>query len=126
MNENTLTLINQKVKEFAFLDFSIFEYRHNELVIAISTDFTYYHLFEIRFKNVFSVICNTLWSVDTQKDVIKVVDSTEAYDLNVQYGVEVGYSIFQLMNEDELELYVIAESVEFRDHVVKYFDDRNE
>lgn len=124
MNENTLTLINQKVKEFTFLDFSIFEYRHNELVIAISTDFTYYHLFEIRFKNVFSVICNTRWSVDTQKDVIKVLDSVEAYDLNVKYGVEVGYSIFQLMNEDELKLYVIAESVEFNEQVVKYFNDR--
>ncbi|PUZ22582.1 hypothetical protein DCC81_19275 [Chitinophaga parva] len=123
MNENTITLINQKVKEFTFLNFSIFEYHHNEFVIAISSDFTYYHLFEIRFKNVFSVICNTLWSVDTQKDVIKVLDFTEAYDLNVKYGVEVGYSIFQLMNEDELKLYIIAEHVEFTEHIVKYFND---
>lgn len=113
--EDVLKHINQKSKEFIFLDFTIFKYKKNDLIIAGSDDLTYFHKFEIHFKNLYAVICNASWSVDTKVDVVQIVEGMEAYNLNVRHKVEAGNIIFQLNNGDGLPFYVIAERIEFLD-----------
>ncbi|MCK7556234.1 hypothetical protein MKQ70_14910 [Chitinophaga sedimenti] len=119
--ENIITLINKTAREFVFLDMSIYSYSNNELVIGMSDDLTYYHKFEIKFKNVFAIICNASWSVNTQKEIIKLADSSLADEINLKHRVEIGNSVFQLMNEDEVVFYVVAAGLEFREKVVKYY-----
>lgn len=122
MIKESVDKINNKASEFIFLELSIFHFDKDELIIAASEDFSYYHNFEIRFKNVFAIIGNVNWKVDTQESIIQVLENNEdAYRLNMKYSVEIGNTIFQFITEENKLFYIIAESIEFVDKVVKYW-----
>ncbi len=119
--ENTVNKINNIASEYIFLEFSIFSYKSGILIIAASEDFSYYHNFEIHFENVFAIIGNVNWKVDTQKDIIKIISTTnEGITLNKKYKIEKGFSIFRFVSEDELINYIVAENISFKNEVVKY------
>jgi hypothetical protein len=123
MLENELAKINEKANSFFHLELAVFSYSFptRELIIAGSEDFAYYHNFEIKFRSVFSMIVNSDWIVNTAECIIELVtDLNELRAINLKYRVEIGNNIFKLKNEDNLDFYVIAESVELVDKVVKY------
>lgn len=119
--ENTINKINITAREYLWLDFSIFSYKDGILIIAASKDFSYYHNFEIHFQNVFAIIGNMNWKMDTQKDIIRIINTTnEAVALNRKYKVEKGYNIFSFITEDGVTNYIVAEDISFKNEVVKY------
>ena len=90
--------------------------------IAASKDFFYHHNFEIQFENVFTIIGNIEWIVNTKETVIDIISENKtAYDLNIQYCVEQGHTIFLLKSEDVIINYIIAENISFKNEVTKYF-----
>ncbi|WP_343673117.1 hypothetical protein [Chitinophaga sp.] len=122
MKEDVIAVINKRVKEFIFLDASIYKYHDDGLTLALSEDFTYFHNFEIRFRNVFTVISNTSWSLETKNDFIRILEnSEESCHLNLKYGVVIGNSIFQLSTDEDKVFYIIAEDIELIDNVVRYY-----
>jgi hypothetical protein len=118
--------INNRVKESPFFDFSIFKFEKNNLIIAGGKDLTYYHEVEIEFIYVHTIIGNAEFKADTSRNVIEIiVDSDEAREINLKYGVIQGNTIFKLRSEDNLIFYIISETIEFRENIVKYYDDGN-
>ncbi|SFW81976.1 hypothetical protein [Chitinophaga sancti] len=122
MIQDIVDKINSKVIEFPFLELSLLSFRDKELIIAASEDFSYFHNFEMRFKNVFTIIGNIDWKADTNKLLIQVIEGTEeAINLNKKYRVEIGFTVFKLNNEEGDFFYIIAENIELVDKVVKYY-----
>jgi hypothetical protein len=118
--KNIVDKLNKKINEFTFLDFSIYKYENQKLVIAVSEDFTYFHQFEIEFHNVHTINCNSFFSIETESNVISIINNVEMVDLNKKYNVEVGYNIFQIISDEGKEFFIIAESISFKDNIVKY------
>ena len=113
--------INKTVTKYLFLEFSVVSYNNGELIIGGSEDFCYYHNFEIIFKNVFTINGNLEWKVNAQNMAVEILkESTEAIELNKKYRVEQGYTIFKFTSEENLNIYVIAEDIVFKNEIVKY------
>jgi hypothetical protein len=110
--------INEKIKEFLFIDIKVFSFHNDELVLGLNEDLAYSHRFEIRFRNVFTIDCNINWTIDTKRDMIRVVDTKE---INLKYGVEIGNLIFELNDQDGRLFYIIAEEISFTENTVKYY-----
>ena len=114
--------INSRIRIAPFFDFSIFKFEKSNLTIAGSEDLTYYHEVEIEFIFVHTVICNTEFKADTSKNLIELIeDPNETKEINLKYSVVQGNNIFKLNSKDNEPFYIISESIEFREQVVKYY-----
>ena len=113
--------INSFISEFSFFEFSFFEFSNNSLTIVGSEDIGYYHLIEIKFENVFSVISNTYFRVNPEIKSFSILEGEEAQMLNIKYHVEKGNTIYKILTEDGDDFYIIAESCIFRKYTVKYY-----
>ena len=122
MNE-IIDKINRRVKDFKYLEFSIFSYSGHQLTIVGSQDILYYSSFEINFHNVFAIMCKSDWKADTTNDCITILNTGEEFhDFNLKYGVEVGFSIFKIISEDGELFFVIAEGISFVERVTRKID----
>ncbi|MBW8686993.1 hypothetical protein [Chitinophaga rhizophila] len=114
--------VNRTIKEHRLLDVKLYSYSEDGLVLGLNENLTYSHKFEIRFKNVFAVDCVMAWTIETEKDLIRLIDvSEEAKVINMKYGVIKGNFVFELQGEDDKLFYIIAEEISFAEHVVKYY-----
>lgn len=120
MNTDVIKQINIEIKKYLHFEFNIFSYSNGKLMLVGSEDIVYYHNMEICFSGVFAIISNFQWRVDCKKEPLSVLNGVEAVELNKYYKVEVGNSIFKFENEDEINIYIIAESIEFNNNIVKY------
>lgn len=122
MIQDVVNIINDKLVKFDFFEFSVLSYDKQNIVIAGSDDFMYYHNFEIHFHDVFAYIGNFDWQVNGNASaLIEIVSGYEAIDLNTKYYVEIGNIIFKFNSKDGVSIYVIAKSISLNDMVVKYY-----
>ena len=112
--------INKKISSFSFFEFSIKSYQNGVLILVGSEDFSYYYNIEIHFHDVFTMISNLDWRVNTQGKAIDILDGPEAFELNKKYRVEAGNTIFVLFDEDLIQYYVIAKSINATYKVTPY------
>lgn len=120
--ETTITEINFLSRTYDFLELEILSFNDQTLIVAASKDFSYYHNFEIHFKNVFAIIGNISWRANTKYDILKIMKGTnDAIELNKKFNIEEGFNIFSMITEDSVVNYIIAESILLRNEVVKYY-----
>lgn len=121
--EKTIQTINDKVKSFVFLDAKIYSYSGNQLILGLGQDLMYGHILEVHFQNVFTIICNMQWSLDTKYGMIGMVNqgTSEIVAINKKYGVEIGNYVFQLLTDENKVFYIMAEEIFFYEHTVKYY-----
>ena len=119
---NTIVLnINNIARQYLYFELSFWQYHDTNLIIAGSEDFSYFHQLEITFYEVFAIICNSNFKIDTTKDFIfEINDEKEQYELNIKYRVIQGNKIFKLISEDNELFYIIAKDISFTNEVVKY------
>jgi hypothetical protein len=117
---NDLSSINSFIGGFSFFEFSFYEFSNNNLTIVGSEDIGYYHLIEIKFENVFSVISNTYFRVNPEVKSFSILEGEKAHMLNIKYHVERGNTAYKILTEDGEDFYIIAESCTFRKNTVKY------
>lgn len=121
--EEKLSKLNNYLQSHAFFEFRLLRSDHDQLVIAGSSDFQYYHEIEIFFINVHTIICNTEFKLDTTKNVITLVEDEESRNLNLQYKVLAGNLIFKLIDEDDTVFYIIARDFYYDVNLVKYYSE---
>ena len=119
--EKIIDEINAIVSSFDFFEFSINSYKDNLLTLFGSEDFIYYHNIEIIFNDIFTIISNINWRVDTQSKSIDILTGPLKVELNIKYFVEKGYTIFVLYNEEGIPQYIIAKSIRLVNKVTKYY-----
>lgn len=122
MIQKIIESINSTVKEHVFFELSFHHYQDNILTMVGSDDFSYYHQIEISFTNVFSILCNSNFRINTNESFISIIEGNqESWDLNTKYGIIQGNKIFKIISEDGQIFYIAAENISFIKGVVKYF-----
>ena len=118
---NIVKEINEISREYPYLEFKILSFEKGLLIIAASEDFCYYHNFELHFEDVFSIIGNFNWTIDTKIDFLQIITSNNiGRALNKKYKVEIGYNIFSFAAEYEITNYIVAQSILLKNNIVKY------
>jgi len=113
--------VNNVIKSYVFLDFYIYKMDRSNLILVGSQDFSYYHNIEIHFINVFSVISNTFYSVNTNIPFISLLeDADELKEISLQYGIEIGNKVFKMISEEGKEFHIVAETIQLFHKTVKY------
>ncbi|GAB2693131.1 hypothetical protein GCM10027037_15710 [Mucilaginibacter koreensis] len=96
-------------------------YRSETLILAGSEDYKRMHNIEIYFKQVFTIVCNSYFSIDMRRPFIHLMDDIEKErQLNIKYGVTIGNSIFKINSNERQEFYIMAEDIDYVHGVVKY------
>jgi hypothetical protein len=121
--EETIQIINDKVKSFIFLDVKIHSYSGGQLILGLGQDLMYGHILEIHFQNVFTIMCNMQWSLDAKNGMIGLVNqgASEIVAINKKYGVEIGNYVFQLLTDEDKVFYIVAEEIFFYERSAKYY-----
>lgn len=120
-------IVNEAISRMPWCDVWIVPGAFNTFVLALSVDLDYYHTIEVTFHQVlFSKIKHT-FKVDVSKGLFQPVSESELASLHRQNLVEVGYQLYQLIDEDNNLFYVVADSftVSF-DTVYHYINDELE
>lgn len=120
-----LNRINELISKEAWFDFEIFDASFAKFSIVGSVDFTYGYQIEIMFENVHHITINENWSSDTSKKIFTLVLGDAKEEFIDNYGLEKGYEIFRIENEDFNPFYIAAKSIEFDDTRVYYYDKSN-
>jgi hypothetical protein len=106
--------INKHIASKFHYELKLASYDSDGLIIMGGEDVLFSNEIEITFRGIFSIICNTYWKLDTKIKGIELVTNTKVgQEINKKYGVEVGYFIFKLNNEENLDFFIIAESFEW-------------
>ena len=113
--------INDYCRTLSDLEFLIFSYVDNRLVIVGSTDLMYYHNFEIVFEDVYNISSNFNWKNKNSKEVIEILEGRSMIEVNLKFTIEAGNTIFKFNNDDDLNLLVVAKKVSFCKKLVKYY-----
>ncbi|MDI9341694.1 MAG: hypothetical protein QM534_14075 [Sediminibacterium sp.] len=113
--------LNSYFRKFLFFELSILSYKDGNLVIAGSDDFLYYHNIEITFTELFTVVCNSLFKLNTEVNSISIVDDIqECREINIKYRVEMGNVIFKIIDEDDCIYYIIAKDLNYKIEPISY------
>ncbi|NIG55012.1 hypothetical protein [Chitinophaga sp. Cy-1792] len=116
----TVNEIDHIIRKGLWLDFTVFKYEGRTLTIAGSEDLIYYHQLEIIFENVFFFRgYMDEWHSDTSAPVFVLPDDTT--ELNYQFEIEYGYTLFIFKAEDHKnDIIIAAESVSYNTDTVRY------
>ncbi|MBF9238273.1 hypothetical protein I2I05_12785 [Hymenobacter sp. BT683] len=119
----TVEEIDALIRKNAWFDFHVSSYNGSDLVITGSTDFSYYHELEITFHNVFFATCYfKYWKSDTTSPVFFIPEQEEAYQMNFQLEIEVGFDLFIFKVEDsKTNVTIAAKSVSYNTDTVLYY-----
>lgn len=112
--------IKEDIKKFDFFEFSILSFDNDNLTIAGSEDFSYFHNVELKFHNVQAIACRTYFKVDTKSNFLSIADANEAFEVNTKYDVLIGNVIFKFQSEDGQLFYIAAKDLTFKIEVVRY------
>ena len=109
---NNIEIINNHVASKFHYEFKFEFYGSDILKIVGSEDVLFSKEIEITFHEVFSITCNSFWKLDAKiKFLEQITDSPLGKEINSKYGVEVGFQVFKLNNEDNIDFFVVAESI---------------
>ncbi|MEO8066944.1 MAG: hypothetical protein ABI599_04545 [Flavobacteriales bacterium] len=117
---NILELVNARCKRHEWLDAYITRADTEVLVISFSEDFCYYHNFSLRFVQPQFISVNSMWRVNTREQVLSLPTTEEARQLKLKTGAVKGGTIYKLIDEDGIEMFVNSASVELDDTLVQY------
>lgn len=114
-------LIDSIIRKDVWLDFHVYKYDGHNLIIAGSTDLCYYHQLEIVFEGVFFFHgFFSGWHSDTSQPVFVLPDNVD--ELNLQFEIEQGYTLFMFKAEDyKNNVIVAAEKISFNTDTVFYY-----
>lgn len=113
--------IDRIIRQQLWFDFHVLKYDGRNLTIAGSVDLCYYHQLEIIFEDVFFFqgYFNE-WRSDTTQPVFILPDNE--VELNMQYEIEEGYSLFIFKTEDfKNDVIVAAEKITYNTDTVFYY-----
>lgn len=99
MNNLIVENINSLLKNHKWCDFEIIEMKDN-LIIGGRTSFNTNPDFTVEFNDVFYIQCLASWKTDTASDAFFIPDLNERRKINIDYGVEEGYTLFKITPED--------------------------
>lgn len=120
--ENIISELNNFSFNYSYFELSISSYENGNLIIVGSEDLLYFHQIEIVFIEVYTILCNTNFIINTSFPFIELLNerSEELYKLNVKYRVVQGYKIYKLVSEDNDVYYIIAKGISYNKLIVKY------
>lgn len=104
-----------------WFDFHVFKFEHNKLIIAGSTDLTYYHEMEIIFENVqmFHGFFNE-WHSEVENIVFEKLDDLN--DFNGLYEIEQGNYVFRFTSDShQHDIIIAARNVSYNTDTVLYY-----
>ncbi|NOQ71790.1 MAG: hypothetical protein GQ574_07310 [Crocinitomix sp.] len=120
---STVNSIDDYIRKNKWFDFHLWRYDGRNLIIAGSSDLTYYHKLEIIFTDVF--FASTFfegWHSDTDKAVIELPDPEFNKELNIKFEIEQGYQVFIIRTEDyKNDIYIAAKEIGFNTDTVYYY-----
>lgn len=123
--KDKLSFISTFIAKQPWFDFEILEMNGGDLTIIGSDDFSYHHLLEITFHDVFHMSLNREWKSDTRNAVLLIEDE-EATKLNIKFQVEQGNFVFKFVPEDfDVPFYIVAQDVSFNTDKVYYYKKEN-
>ncbi|PSK93117.1 hypothetical protein [Taibaiella chishuiensis] len=99
MNEQVIGSINALLQRHQWCDFEIIEMKE-DLRVGARTSFNPDYDFTIVFKSVFFVQCLSKWKTDTSVQAFSIPETAERKTINIQYGIEQGYTLFKIQPED--------------------------
>lgn len=116
--ENNLKIIeaiNQIAKKQLWLDFEIMQYVGKCITLMASIDTSDKHDLEIDFNEVFLIKGPVSWTMDSEKPAVEIVKGDEMIQINRQYQIEQGFTLFKLNIEDSNSCcYFSAKSISYR------------
>lgn len=115
-------IVNQALSKMTWCDCQIVPGDFGSLVLAISDDLTYYHTMEVIFNGVCFSHIKHWFKVNPEAGLFQPMSLTKRYALNQEYHVEVGFRLFQLLDEDNLAHHVAAESISINHDSVLYYN----
>lgn len=125
--ESTVKEIDNYIRKNKWFDFHLWRFDGRKLIIAGSTDLTYYHKLEIIFIDVF--FASTFfecWQSDTENNVIELPEPSLNIELNSKYEIEQGYQVFIIRTENyKNDIYIAAKEIEFNTDTVYYYQRKN-
>ena len=116
--KETVKEIDAIIRNGLWFDFHVYKYDGRNLTVAGSIDLCYYHKLEIIFENVFFFHGFFFeWHSDTSQPVFVLPDN-EA-ELNFQFEIEQGYTLFMFKAEDyKNDVIIAAEKISFNTDTV--------
>ncbi|GAA3953615.1 hypothetical protein GO495_31500 [Chitinophaga oryziterrae] len=118
MFSEVIDIINNKVKDLYFFEFSVLSLQKETLLVAGSKDFIYYHNFEIVFNDVYAILGTLNWQIIPGKLCLELISDEAAKELNMGYWIQQDLSIFKFNCEDTLPTYIVAKTIELKDEIV--------
>lgn len=113
MIEDTITRINEYLKEELWMDFELFETESRDVALSGRIDDCYDEKIRIIFKQPFMTSCTYYFTYEGGGNFIEILTGEDAYRINVQYGVTQGNYIFKIINTQvEGIMYIIAKDIE--------------
>jgi len=122
MDLKTKVLENQMISKQPWFDMEIIGFDRGKLIIAGSIDFSYGHIMEVIFEDVFHATVNREWKTNTSTETLHIVDNLESSEINLLFQIEQGYTLFKIIFEDlSVPFYISAKNVDFNTDKVFYY-----
>lgn len=98
------------------LFFDIYEYAENKLIIAISSDFCYYHNCEFIMDGIELIHCEAMWSTDFNLDYLRIFK----FQKNKQDFIRL-----EILSDCGILFRFIGKSLDFNPYMVFYYEREN-
>ncbi|WP_270221965.1 hypothetical protein [Kosakonia cowanii] len=113
MNEkDMINLIKNHNWKEKWLDFAVYSFERNKLIITASDDFSYYHTLEIILDNPSYISGVVEWSSDLDEEFIKLL---------TQFDISSGAFVLEFYSDSELKFKVVAEKMMVNFDTVFYY-----
>jgi len=106
--------INEYLNKELWMDFEIYSINGGFLEIVGFLDEMGEEKIKITFENPFAIICDLKFSYEGDGNFISIVDGKKAYEINMEYKVTKGNTIFKISNTDiGNDMYIVAKSIKY-------------
>jgi hypothetical protein len=123
-NKTVVAEIDNIIRKNRWFDVHFFNYNLKTLIIAGSTDLSYYHKLEVIFEDVFFVSCFFQgWHSNTEAPVFIIPEGEIAVQLNLHFEIEAGYQLFIFKTEDyNQDVVIVAQKISYNTDTVFYYN----
>ncbi|WP_444929715.1 hypothetical protein ACJJIF_18285 [Microbulbifer sp. SSSA002] len=114
--------INKYVSQFTWLDFEVNKYGSGELMMAASTDFSYYHQLEVYFSKVRFYSGAFEWGTNPKEEILFIMDDKKILEENKIYDE---CAAVKILTDDNTSVIIGCSSIHFNTDTVFYYKREN-
>lgn len=110
----TIEEINIFLKKSLWMDFQVIEYGNSTLKIRGYIDFYEPYKIEIIFQDVFFIMSNSFWKMDTERTSLELLRGSNLKMISYKYRIEQGYAVFMMKSEDDIPQIFVSRSIDYK------------